>query len=80
MRIIVFTPKLNPLSFGIRGYFTLTPRKANGAAVSLLKVYDAQKNRALLISCYKEFKQRLFKEMGVEPQAETEKLLIKLLG
>jgi len=47
---------------------------------SLLKVYGAQKNRALLIRCYEEFKIRLFAEMGVEPQAETEKLFIKLLG
>jgi len=47
---------------------------------SLLKVYGAQKNRALLIRCYEEFKIRLFEEMGVEPQAETEKLFIKLLN
>jgi two-component SAPR family response regulator len=39
----------------------------------LLKIYDAQKNRASLISCYQQFKQRLVKEMGVEPQPETEK-------
>lgn len=46
----------------------------------LLKIYDVQKNRALLIRCYKQFKQRLLKEMGLEPQPETEKLFIKLLG
>jgi DNA-binding SARP family transcriptional activator len=43
-------------------------------------MYDAQKNRALLITCYKKFKQRLLKEMGVEPQSETEKLYKTLLG
>ena len=46
----------------------------------LLKVYSAQKNRALLIRCHEEFKQRLFKEMGVEPQAETQKLFSELFG
>jgi len=46
----------------------------------LLKIYDEQKNRASLISTYKQFKQRLVKEMGVEPQPETEQLYKKLLG
>ena len=46
----------------------------------LLKIYDAQKNRASLISCYKQFKQRLFQEMGLELQSETEELFMKLLG
>ena len=47
---------------------------------SLLKVYGTQNNRALLIRCYEEFKIRLYKEMGVEPQAETQKLFSKLLS
>jgi len=47
---------------------------------SLLKVYGAQNNRALLIRGYEEFKIRLFKEMGVEPQAETRILFLELLG
>jgi len=46
----------------------------------LLKIYAAQNNRASLISSYKQFKQRLFKEMEVEPQPETEKLFMKLFG
>jgi two-component SAPR family response regulator len=47
---------------------------------SLLKVYGTQNNRALLIRCYEEFKISLFKEMGVEPQAETQRLFSKLLS
>jgi len=45
----------------------------------LLKVYSVQKNRGMLIKRHEEFKQRLFKEMGVEPQVETQKLFLKLL-
>lgn len=46
----------------------------------VLKVYSIQKNRALLIKCHQEFKFKLFKEIGVQPQEETNKLFIKLLG
>jgi Response regulator containing CheY-like receiver and SARP domains len=47
---------------------------------SILRIYGIQKNRALLIKSHEEFKQKLFKEIGVQPQDETQKLFIKLLG
>lgn len=45
----------------------------------ILTIYAIQKNRALLIKFYEEFKLKLFKEIGVQPQEETEKLFIKLV-
>lgn len=45
---------------------------------SLLIAYAAQKNRAMAIKCYEQFRQRLFDELGVEPEMETRQLFIKL--
>lgn len=45
----------------------------------VLRIYGIQKNRALLVKCHQEFKLKLFKEIGVQPQEETNKLFIKLL-
>lgn len=47
---------------------------------TILKIYANQKNRALLINCHEEFKLKLFKEIGVQPQKETQDLFIKLLS
>lgn len=46
----------------------------------ILMIYGIEKNRALLIKCHEEFKLKLFEEIGIEPQEETNKLFIKLLG
>lgn len=47
---------------------------------NILKIYAMQKNRALLIKCHEEFKEKLFKEMSITPMEETNKLFIKLLN
>ncbi|WP_297423518.1 response regulator [Clostridium sp.] len=46
----------------------------------ILRVYGKQKNRALLIQYHEEFKMKLFKEMGIKPQKETNKLFTSLLN
>lgn len=47
---------------------------------SLLRAYYARKNKALIIKCYQEFRQRLLEEIGVEPEVETKKLFAKLIA
>lgn len=48
--------------------------------LSILRIYGIQKNRALLIKCHEEFKLKLLKEIGIEPQEQTHKLFLELLS
>ncbi|WP_271808368.1 response regulator [Clostridium beijerinckii] len=47
---------------------------------TILRIYGMLKNRALLIQCHEEFKVKLFEEMRIEPQEETNKLFTELIN